>query len=129
MTFAADMNSTRQAQSGIPLFVGPLAFPIDHFIDHVETLLQLAARDSVAVRGYIADFSCVYAGDLDGVDELTTQDTDWASKILEQAFYTDPLLNFIYGDTINEPRKLNWLNISVLCLYGECFSTAEKVLC
>ena len=69
------------------------------------------------------------AGDLAGVDELTTKDTDWASKILEQAFYTDPLLNFIYGDTIHEPGKLNWFfraTFRLAALYGDCFATAEK---
>jgi ribosomal protein S18 acetylase RimI-like enzyme len=69
------------------------------------------------------------AGDLDGVDKLTTQDTDWAAKILEQAFFTDPLLNFIYGDKINKPGKLNWFfrgTFRLAALYGACFSTAEK---
>jgi ribosomal protein S18 acetylase RimI-like enzyme len=69
------------------------------------------------------------AGDLDGIDELTTKDTDWASDILEQAFYTDPLLNFIYGDTINEPGRLNWffrVTFRLVALYGACISTDEK---
>lgn len=42
-----------------------------------------------------------YAGSLDGVDELTTKDTVWASKILEQAFYTDPLMQ-CYLETQNK---------------------------
>ena len=57
------------------------------------------------------------AGDLDGIDQITTKDTDWASKILEQAFYTDPLLNFIYSDTINEPGKLNWFFRATVPIY------------
>ena len=67
--------------------------------------------------------------DLGGIDELTTQDTNWASNILEQAFYPDPLLRFIYGDTINEPGRLNWffrVTFRLVALYGACFSTAEK---
>src|SRR5262245_48451685 len=82
--------------------------------------------NKVAVRRFP---DALNASDLDGVDELTTQDTEWASKILEQAFYTDPMLNFIYGDTINEPGKLNWffrVTFRLAALYGECFSTAEK---
>lgn len=70
------------------------------------------------------------AGALDGIDKLTIKDTGWASNILEQAFYTDQLLNFIYGDTINEPGKLNWFfraTFRLAALYGECFSTAENV--
>lgn len=69
------------------------------------------------------------AGDLDGLNKLTTKDTDWASETLEQAFYTDPLLNFIYGDTIDEPGRLNWffrVTFRLVALYGECFSTAER---
>ena len=84
------------------------------------------ASNKAAIRHSQDAFS---AGDLDGIDKLTTKDTDWASKILEQAFYTDPMLNFIYGDTINEPGKLNWffrVTFRLAALYGECFSTAEK---
>lgn len=69
------------------------------------------------------------AGDLPRVEELTKEDTAWASEILEQAFHTDPLLNFIYGDTISEPGKLNWFFRTTFCLaalYGKCLSTAEK---
>jgi ribosomal protein S18 acetylase RimI-like enzyme len=69
------------------------------------------------------------AGDLDGIDKLTTRDTDWAAKILEQAFYADPMLNFIYGDSINKPGKLNWffkVTFRLAALYGDCFSTAGK---
>jgi ribosomal protein S18 acetylase RimI-like enzyme len=61
--------------------------------------------------------------------KLTDQDTDWAAKVLEQAFYTDPMLNFIYGDTINQPGKLNSFfraTFRLAALYGECLSTAEK---
>ena len=79
-----------------------------------------------AVRRFHDPFN---AGDLDGMDELTTKGTDWASKILEQAFYTDPMLNFVYGDKINEPGRLNWffrVTFRYVALYGECFSTAEK---
>ena len=39
------------------------------------------------------------------------------------------MLNFIYGDKINEPGKLNWffrVTFRLAALYGECFSTAEK---
>jgi ribosomal protein S18 acetylase RimI-like enzyme len=82
--------------------------------------------NKVAVRPSQHAFS---AGDLDGVNKLTTKDTDWASEILEQAFLTDPLLNFIYDDTIDEPGKLNWffrVTFRLVALYGECFSTAEK---
>jgi ribosomal protein S18 acetylase RimI-like enzyme len=63
------------------------------------------------------------------VNKLTTKDTYWAAKILEQAFFTDPMLNFIYGDTINEPGKLNWFfraTFRLAALYGECISTVEK---
>jgi len=69
------------------------------------------------------------AGDLTGVEELTTEDAAWASEILVQAFHTDPLLNFIYGDTINEPGKLKWffsVTFRLAALYGDCFSTAER---
>ena len=69
------------------------------------------------------------AGDLDGLDKLTTNDTGWASEILEQAFYTDPLLTYIYADKIDEPGKLNWFfraTFRFAALYGECYSTAEK---
>jgi ribosomal protein S18 acetylase RimI-like enzyme len=69
------------------------------------------------------------AGRLDGVAELTTKDTGWTSKILEQAFYSDPLLNFIYGDKIDEPGKLNWffkVTFRLAALYGDCFATVEK---
>lgn len=82
--------------------------------------------NKVAVRRSQDAFN---AGDLDGIDQLTTKDTDWAAKILEQAFYTDPMLNFIYGDSINKPGKLNWffrVTFRLAALYGECFSTAEK---
>jgi ribosomal protein S18 acetylase RimI-like enzyme len=67
--------------------------------------------------------------DLNGIDRLTTKDTDWAAKTLEQAFYTDPLLNFIYGDSINKPGKLNLffkVTFRLAALYGDCFATAEK---
>lgn len=66
---------------------------------------------------------------LNGVTEITTKDTEWASKVLEKAFYTDPLLNFIYGDTIDKPGKLNWffrVTFRLVALYGECFSSTEK---
>ena len=66
---------------------------------------------------------------VDGVAELTTKDTDWASVVLEQAFYTDQLLNFIYGDTIHEQGKLNWFfrsTFRMAALYGICLGTAEK---
>lgn len=71
----------------------------------------------------------VDAGNLDSVDDLTTKDMEWASKILEQAFYTDPLLNFIYGDTIHKPGKLNSFfraTFRLAALYGVCLGTAEK---
>lgn len=66
---------------------------------------------------------------LDGVIELTTKDTDWASKLLEQTFYTDPLLNFIYGDTIHKQGKLNPFfksTFRMAALYGVCLGTADK---
>jgi ribosomal protein S18 acetylase RimI-like enzyme len=69
------------------------------------------------------------AGDLNGVEKLTTEDAAWASEILEQAFQTDPMLNFIYGDTINAPGKLNWffrVTFRLGALYGDCLSTVEK---
>ena len=69
------------------------------------------------------------AGDLDGLIRLTTNDTGWASELLEQAFYTDPLLTFIYADKIDEPGRLNWffrVTFRLAALYGESFSTAEK---
>ena len=68
-------------------------------------------------------------GDLDGIDRLTSRDTDWAAKILEQAFYADPMLNFIYGNSINKPGKLNGffqVTFRLAALYGDCFATAEK---
>ena len=68
-------------------------------------------------------------GKLDGVVKLTTKDMDWASKLLEQAFYPDQLLNFIYGDTIHEQGKLNWFfrsTFRIAALYGVCLGTAEK---
>jgi ribosomal protein S18 acetylase RimI-like enzyme len=64
-----------------------------------------------------------------GVNEITTKDTDWAAKVLEQAFYTDQLLNFIYADTIDKPGKLNSFfrtTFRLAALYGDCLSTAEK---
>jgi ribosomal protein S18 acetylase RimI-like enzyme len=73
--------------------------------------------------------NAVNTGKLDGVAALTTKDTDWASKLLEQAFFTDQLLNFIYGDTIHEQGKLNWFFSStfrIAALYGVCLGTAEK---
>lgn len=63
------------------------------------------------------------------VAELTTKDTDWASKLLEQAFYTDQLLNFIYSDTIDEPGKLNSFfraTFRLAALYGVCLGTTEQ---
>jgi hypothetical protein len=63
------------------------------------------------------------------VNKLTTKDTEWAAKILEQAFYTDPMLSFIYGGSINKPGKLNWflrVTFRLAALYGECLATAEK---
>jgi ribosomal protein S18 acetylase RimI-like enzyme len=69
------------------------------------------------------------AGEHPGVQALTTEDAAWASEILKQAFYTDPLLNFIYGDTINAPGKLDWffrVTFRLAALYGDCFSTVEK---
>lgn len=65
----------------------------------------------------------------DRIDKLTTKDTDWAAKVLERAFYTDPMLNFIYADTINKPGKLNWffrVTFRLAALYGDCLSTVEK---
>lgn len=71
----------------------------------------------------------VDAGNLDGVVKLTTKDTDWASKVLEQAFYTDQLLNFIYGETIHKPGKLNSFfrgTFRLAALYGVTLGTTEK---
>lgn len=84
-----------------------------------ETNVTISQRDNNAVN----------TGKLDGVTELTTKDIDWASKLLAQAFYTDQLLNFIYGDTIHEQGKLNWFfraTFRMAALYGVCFGTAEK---
>jgi ribosomal protein S18 acetylase RimI-like enzyme len=64
-----------------------------------------------------------------GVNVLSIKDIDWAAKVLEQAFYKDPMLNFIYGDTINIPGKLNSFfraTFRLAASYGDCFSTAEK---
>jgi ribosomal protein S18 acetylase RimI-like enzyme len=69
------------------------------------------------------------AGNFNTVNELSIKDIDWAAKILEQAFYKDPMLNFIYGETINKPGKLNSffeVTFRLAAVYGECFSTAEK---
>jgi hypothetical protein len=71
----------------------------------------------------------VEPGKLDRVNALTTKDTDWAAKVLEQAFYTDPLLNYIYDDQIDKPGKLNWffrVTFRLVALYGDCFSSTEK---
>jgi ribosomal protein S18 acetylase RimI-like enzyme len=68
-------------------------------------------------------------GKADGVAELAINDTEWAAKVLEQAFYTDPLLNFIYGDTIHKHGKLNWFfrsTFRMAALYGVSFGSAEK---
>jgi ribosomal protein S18 acetylase RimI-like enzyme len=64
-----------------------------------------------------------------GVSILSTQDTEWAAKTLEQAFYTDQLLNFIYSDTIDKPGKLTWFfrtTFRLAALYGVCLGTAEQ---
>jgi ribosomal protein S18 acetylase RimI-like enzyme len=87
----------------------------------------MSTESNIAVVQY--SHAAFNAGDLDGVEELTTKDAAWASEILRLAFHTDPLLNFIYGDTINAPGKLNWffrVTFRLAALYGECFSTAEK---
>jgi ribosomal protein S18 acetylase RimI-like enzyme len=92
----------------------------------METIPMLTASNTPADQRFHTAFN---AGDLDGIDKLTTKDTDWAAKILEQAFYTDPLLNFIYGDSINKPGKLNWffrVTFRLAALYGDCFAAAEK---
>lgn len=48
-------------------------------------------------KAAVPDFNAAFnAGELDEVEKLTTKDTDWASTVLERAFYSDPLLNFIY---------------------------------
>jgi ribosomal protein S18 acetylase RimI-like enzyme len=63
------------------------------------------------------------------VNDLSKKDIDWASKTLEQAFYKDPMLNFIYGDTINKPGRLNSFfrtTLRLAVLYGESLGTAEK---
>jgi ribosomal protein S18 acetylase RimI-like enzyme len=91
-----------------------------------ETIAMPTASNKSAVLDSHAAFN---AGDLDRMDQLTTEDNDWASKVLEQAFYTDPLLNFIYGDTINEPGRLNSFFRATFCLaalYGVCLGTTEK---
>lgn len=62
------------------------------------------------------------------MNKLTIKDTGWASKVLEKAFYTDPMLNFIYGKTINEPGKLNSFfraTFRYAALFGECYSTPD----
>jgi ribosomal protein S18 acetylase RimI-like enzyme len=88
---------------------------------------SMSTESNIAVVQY--SHAAFNAGDLNGVEGLTTKDAAWASEILRQAFHTDPLLNFIYGDTINAPGKLNWffrVTFRLAALYGECFSTAEK---
>ena len=48
-----------------------------------ESIAMSTESNKAAVR----DFNATYnACDLDGVDKFTTQDTNWASKVLEQAF-------------------------------------------
>ena len=67
---------------------------------------------------------------LHGVTRLTSKDTDWAANILKQAFFTDPLLNYIYGDEIEKPGKLNWffrVTFRLVALYCDCLSTAEQI--
>jgi hypothetical protein len=62
---------------------------------------------------------------LNGVQAIT-EDAAWVSEVLGQAFHTDPLLNFIFGDTINAPGKLDWffrVTFRPAALYGDCFST------
>lgn len=74
-------------------------------------------------------FVAFNTGKIDSVSDLTTRDTDWASKLLEQAFYKDQLLNFIYGDTIHQPGKLNSFfrgTFRLAALYGVCLGTVEK---
>jgi ribosomal protein S18 acetylase RimI-like enzyme len=69
------------------------------------------------------------AGNLNGVIALSIKDVEWAAKVLEQAFYTDPMLNFFYGDMINKPGRLNWFfrtTFRLAALYGACLSTADK---
>ncbi len=66
------------------------------------------------------------------MNELTQKDADWASKVLDRAFYADPMLNFVYGDKINDQEKLNWffrVTFRYAALYGECYSTTEKTGC
>jgi ribosomal protein S18 acetylase RimI-like enzyme len=63
------------------------------------------------------------------VKRLTTADTDWSSNLLEKAFYTDELLNYIYGDTIHKAGKLNWFfrtTFRLAAQYGDCLGTAEQ---
>ena len=62
------------------------------------------------------------------MNKLTVNDREWDSKVLEKAFYTDPMLNFIYGKTINEPGKLNSFfraTFRYAALFGECYSTPD----
>jgi ribosomal protein S18 acetylase RimI-like enzyme len=87
---------------------------------------MLTESNNTAVQRFHNVFN---AGVLDGIDKLTTKDTDWASKILKQAFYSDPLLRFIYGDAIDKPGKLNWFfrtTFRLVTVYGDCFATAER---
>jgi ribosomal protein S18 acetylase RimI-like enzyme len=69
------------------------------------------------------------ADDINRIDKLTTEDTAWASNVLEQAFSTDPLLNYIYGDKIHDAGRLSWffrVTFRLAVLYGECLSTTGK---
>lgn len=62
------------------------------------------------------------------MNKLTTKDTEWVSKVLEKAFYTDPMLNFIYGKSINDPDKLKSFfraTYRYTSIFGECYSTPD----
>lgn len=87
----------------------------------------MSTETDIAINQH--SYNAFTTGKLDGVAELTTKDTDWAAKALEQAFYTDQLLNFIYGDTIHKQGKLNWFfrsTFRMAALYGVCLGTTEK---
>ena len=67
VTLAAYVHRACQPQAGIRLPVGALRFPIDHLLRHIETLLQLAAGDPVAVRRNVPGFGRIDTGDFDGI--------------------------------------------------------------
>ncbi|HEY6729122.1 MAG TPA: GNAT family N-acetyltransferase [Polyangiaceae bacterium] len=61
--------------------------------------------------------------------ELRTEDADWASGVLEQAFRADPMVNFVFGEEPGAPGRVNWFFKALFryaTLYGGCSSTPDK---